>query len=652
MLNNRKTMSTAILSTLLASTLLHPGQVTAQQTFSDVPTNHWAAAEIQYLAKSGWINGYEDGTFKPDRYMTEEEFLALAVNMLFGKPKDTTPKDPYEQTSWADWAYDLVEQKGINSIGEYGERRNAEITRAEVARLIYKLLNGNVEHLQTKKAVQFLYQKSLTSGTYSNKADYFENYGPTDRLTRAQAAVFLKKVRDFKSGKLKATKNTDPLTDSLVNRVAATAKSYGVKVSATTNPERYHTEITGNGIRLDYQFDEHAYGDLGEHWHMTIAERDQSKIPFMASLLVKLGLPMSEAETRTLLKDLFKLQYGASGETYKKGKTKIYTSYYYGYHIQWGEERKDHPIASANTESFALFVNGEEKRGPGFNTFLEPVFSRGEEIYIPIDSLYDLGVGYDLSDDWNSSVVEMGNGEYWKFQWDGVAKKNGSNYPGRKMGDNNQGTSVNGIMKDGSLFLPISFIEDYYPVSIKKENKTTMIFIGTVPENPTTHYFGSKGQYPTTFNFNPFDPNVNYPGGWKAPQLKSTWSSDQQKNYQAFEKELGFKDSGRSFGVTGAHKAITLFDSSPNDDVEVTLRYTMWGTPPGKPEPTISESFKIPVVSAQLFKFYFEDKWKSVWNYCNQNDIPEEFILNGRKVHVAYYPTDGSLHFNIGYKKK
>ncbi|MBP1931474.1 S-layer homology domain-containing protein [Ammoniphilus resinae] len=651
MLNNRKFISTAIVSTMLVTTLFQAGQATAQQQFSDVPSNHWAASEIQYLVKSGWINGYEDGTFKPDRYMTEEEFLALAVNMLFGKPKDTTPKDPYEKISWADWAYDFVEQKGINSIGEYGERRNAEITRAEVARIIYKLLNGNIENLQTKKAVRYLYQKNLTSGTYNNKADYFENYGPTDRLTRAQAAVFLKKVRDYKSGKLKATKNTIPLTDSLVNRVAATAKKYGVKVSATNNPERYETEITGNGIRLVYQFEDHIYGDISENWHMTIVELDQSKIPFMASLLVKLGLPMSETETQTLLKDLFKLQYGASGETYKKGNTKIYTSYYYGYHIQWGEEKKDHPTASDNTEPFALFVNGEEKRGPGFNTFLEQIFSRGEEIYIPIDSLYGLGITGDLSDDYNSSVVDMGNGEYWNFQWDGVPKRNGSTYPGKQIG-NSQGPSINGIMKGGSLALPLSFIDDYYPVSMKKENKTTIIFIGTVPENPTTNYFGTKGQYPSTFDFNPLDPNVNYPGGWKAPQLKSTWSPDQHKNYQAFKNELGFKDGGQSFGITGAYKAITLFDSSPNDDVEVTIRYTGWGTPPGKKEPVISESFKIPVVSAQLFKFYFEDKWKSVWNYCNQNDIPDEFILNGRKVKVAYYPVDGTLHFNIGYKTK
>lgn len=193
----------------------------------------------------------------------------------------------------------------------------------------------------------------------------------------------------------------------------------------------------------------------------------------------------------------------------------------------------------------------------------------------------------------------------WHFKWDGVPKKNGSTYVGTRIDYGVNDKNVYTLMK-GQLYLPSSFISNYYPVSIKKVNGIIMIFIGTVPENPTVNYFGSKGEYPATFDFNPLDPTVKYPGGWIAPQLQSSWSPNQQKNFQAFENELGFKDGGQSFGITGASKVITIFDTNPDDDIEITIRFTGWGTPPGKPNSTISESFKIPVVSAQLFNFFLK----------------------------------------------
>ncbi len=35
--------------------------------FDDVSDGYWAAAYIKAAAKSGWINGYEDGSFRADR---------------------------------------------------------------------------------------------------------------------------------------------------------------------------------------------------------------------------------------------------------------------------------------------------------------------------------------------------------------------------------------------------------------------------------------------------------------------------------------------------------------------------------------------------------------------------------------------------------
>lgn len=49
--------------------------------FSDI-SGHWASKYINSAALKGWINGYPDGTFKPDQYITRAEFVTLVNNVL------------------------------------------------------------------------------------------------------------------------------------------------------------------------------------------------------------------------------------------------------------------------------------------------------------------------------------------------------------------------------------------------------------------------------------------------------------------------------------------------------------------------------------------------------------------------------------------
>jgi hypothetical protein len=55
-------------------------------TFSDV-SGHWAEQYILSAASKGWVNGYADGTFKPDQAITRAEFVTLVNNVLDRKVK-------------------------------------------------------------------------------------------------------------------------------------------------------------------------------------------------------------------------------------------------------------------------------------------------------------------------------------------------------------------------------------------------------------------------------------------------------------------------------------------------------------------------------------------------------------------------------------
>lgn len=88
-------------------------------SFNDVGTIYWAAKEIAIAAKVGWINGYPDGSFRPDQNVTRAELMAM-VNRALGR----TPKSVSDLLSgmktWSDnanvnaWYY-LDVQEATNS---------------------------------------------------------------------------------------------------------------------------------------------------------------------------------------------------------------------------------------------------------------------------------------------------------------------------------------------------------------------------------------------------------------------------------------------------------------------------------------------------------------------------------------------------------
>ena len=50
--------------------------------FYDVPASHWALKYINSAYERGWVAGYEDGSFRPDRFITRAEVVTVTNKML------------------------------------------------------------------------------------------------------------------------------------------------------------------------------------------------------------------------------------------------------------------------------------------------------------------------------------------------------------------------------------------------------------------------------------------------------------------------------------------------------------------------------------------------------------------------------------------
>ena len=64
-----------------------PITFSGEDKFSDT-SGHWASGFINRAAERGWINGYEDGSFRPDRNITRAEAMTL-VNRVLGRKPDS-----------------------------------------------------------------------------------------------------------------------------------------------------------------------------------------------------------------------------------------------------------------------------------------------------------------------------------------------------------------------------------------------------------------------------------------------------------------------------------------------------------------------------------------------------------------------------------
>ena len=99
----------AITRAELASMLAQFANVTGgTNTFSDVPATHWAASYIAAAVRSGWIQGYPDGTFRPEQTIKRAEMTAMVNRALGRDPQSAsdllegmkTWKDNADPTAW------------------------------------------------------------------------------------------------------------------------------------------------------------------------------------------------------------------------------------------------------------------------------------------------------------------------------------------------------------------------------------------------------------------------------------------------------------------------------------------------------------------------------------------------------------------------
>ncbi len=114
----------------------------SENDYTDVATDSWYNNAVSTLSNMGIINGYEDGTFQPNASITRAEFTAIATRFFdYTAEYDGAFNDVASGSWYADYVQAAVDMGLVDGYPDGGFHPNSYITRAEAVTIVNRVLN-------------------------------------------------------------------------------------------------------------------------------------------------------------------------------------------------------------------------------------------------------------------------------------------------------------------------------------------------------------------------------------------------------------------------------------------------------------------------------------------------------------------------------
>jgi len=200
---SRKWMLYLIIFCLIVSGFSTVNRVAANAASTDV-SGHWAEKQLLAWKEKGLLNGYADGTLRPDKPVTRGELMAL-TNRALGFTEEVAIS--FSDLRSTDWVYQDVARavkagyvQG-NADGTIGAAK--QISRQEAAVIMSRLLKQDVSsgddtvaHFKDAKQIAPWAQAAVSAIVKAKVmvGDQKGTFRPQSTLTRAEAVVVLDRV--------------------------------------------------------------------------------------------------------------------------------------------------------------------------------------------------------------------------------------------------------------------------------------------------------------------------------------------------------------------------------------------------------------------------------------------------------------------------
>lgn len=149
--------------------------------------NHWAKDSITRAVAKGYVDGYEDATFRPDQTITRAEFIKMAVTAQ-GIAKGTGGKEWYTEYVNAGLQSSIHNEKDFKDY-------TASISRLEMARISLRSSDKNkIGESDDKKLIYDTVKLGLMQGMQGGELALDQT------TTRAQAVTIIERILSAQKG--------------------------------------------------------------------------------------------------------------------------------------------------------------------------------------------------------------------------------------------------------------------------------------------------------------------------------------------------------------------------------------------------------------------------------------------------------------------
>ena len=202
--------------------IVEKSRVLRLMAFQDIPNDHWALKRIEMAATAGLIEGFPDGTFRPDRDLSRAELSAVIIrNDGSPLPTLTASERVYKDMPGSHWAARYVkvaaDKQLVRGYLDNTFRANNPITKAEAVTLAvrYNRLAGAptftgplAENPFMDVPIRHWASRSISDAQNSGMLEYVNSdyFQPNKAITRAEAVEILSKTEQ---GKLRLNKLMD-----------------------------------------------------------------------------------------------------------------------------------------------------------------------------------------------------------------------------------------------------------------------------------------------------------------------------------------------------------------------------------------------------------------------------------------------------------
>lgn len=199
--------------------------------FTDIKENDNYYIPSRYLSEKGIINGYADGSFKPNQDITRAELLKI----IFEGNKSET-KNPntncFPDVGYQEWYSKYIcTAKNLKIIRGYNDgnfKPNQTINKAEALKVLGEFYKWDT----TDKQNQAWYSKYIDFGKNKNLLEKIDSFDPSENMSRGEISETL--FRFLANTEYK----TEKFSEDLENQIAIKINAQDIEEQNLTNTDK------------------------------------------------------------------------------------------------------------------------------------------------------------------------------------------------------------------------------------------------------------------------------------------------------------------------------------------------------------------------------------------------------------------------------